>query len=266
MNETKGIACAGKPACVRFWERVVRVIICLLYHAGCAMLHGGTILLGDDTPMSIGDLTGIVVGLATIYFLWQQNQIFKQQNQIFAVQAGRHNMPPESAPHRLGRYWPMMAMALMTLGTWAAFGYGIYARSHQELSEFDAPQEAALSSYGVLNNSCYMTVNGKALMSRHSGYKLAIGCFVYDGRQDILDAPNLQVSNLYDVKEGAIKMVSVWGDAFNRHATEIHAAAIWVALLNVPDGVAITQFTTLRAARALGVKIPDVVATGRGQP
>ena len=47
--------------------------------------------------MSIGDLTGIVVALATIYFLWQQNEIFKKQNPIFAAQSKRPKMSPECA-------------------------------------------------------------------------------------------------------------------------------------------------------------------------
>ena len=38
--------------------------------------------------LSMGDWTTIGTGLASIYLLWQQNQIFRRQNEIFASQAG----------------------------------------------------------------------------------------------------------------------------------------------------------------------------------
>lgn len=78
--------------------------------------------------MSIGDWTNVVVGLTSLYFLWQQNQIFRRQNEIFAVQAGASKMPSESAKLRIWRYWPMLAMSVMTLGMWAAVAYDIYDR------------------------------------------------------------------------------------------------------------------------------------------
>jgi len=84
--------------------------------------------------MSISDLVGILVGLATIYFLWQQNKIFKQQNEIFTAQAGMEKMPPEPASIRLKRYWPMFAMAALTILTWAAVGFDVYDRHHSGVS------------------------------------------------------------------------------------------------------------------------------------
>jgi hypothetical protein len=80
--------------------------------------------------MSVNDWVGIVVGFATIYFLWQQNKIFQRQNEIFAAQAGNPLHVENSRKARLGRYWPMLAMASLALLTWSAVGYDVYDRHH----------------------------------------------------------------------------------------------------------------------------------------
>jgi len=158
----------------------------------------------------------------------------------------------------LRRYWPTVVMVGLMLLT----GYDIYDRHESgtpTLAEFDVPHDPGLvTAFGQISNTCYMDVNGVALLSRRSGYKLAIGCFVYDGREDILDSPYLQVSNLYDIKEGKERVLATYPKYFEEYRTNVGAVGIDVALLNVPKGVERTQFQTLRQARALGVLIPQV--------
>lgn len=89
--------------------------------------------------MSVSDYAGIFVGLATLYLLWQQNQIFRQQNAIFARQEGTILPASDRAP-RFRRYWPMVIMGGLTILTWAAVGYDIYERNHGlETGPSDAP-------------------------------------------------------------------------------------------------------------------------------
>jgi hypothetical protein len=106
--------------------------------------------------------------------------------------------------------------------------------------------------------SCYEDVNGHAFLSRRAAYKLAIGCFVYDGKQDVLDAPYLQVSNLYDIRDATVTIRSIYQEYFRGYMEQMHAIGIEVALLNVPEGVTPNQFMTLRQARAVGVKIVHI--------
>jgi hypothetical protein len=73
--------------------------------------------------MNVSDLTNLVVGLALIYFGWQQNQIFKRQNEIFATQAGITMPPKKSKMALLLRYWPMLAMAALAVAMWLAAVY-----------------------------------------------------------------------------------------------------------------------------------------------
>jgi hypothetical protein len=61
---------------------------------------------------------------AAVYFAWQQNRIFRQQNQIFANQAGHAAMPKTSQAPWIAQYWPTVVM----VGLMALTGYDIYAR------------------------------------------------------------------------------------------------------------------------------------------
>src|SRR5665213_2319917 len=72
-------------------------------------------------------LTDWVQTAAVIYFAWQQNHIFKQQNQIIANQSERTAVPSEASRLRfVVRYWPTLAMIAVMLLT----GYDIYDRHH----------------------------------------------------------------------------------------------------------------------------------------
>src|SRR5205807_7570806 len=124
--------------------------------------------------------------------------------------------------------------------------------TQKEIPEFDAQYTGIINGYGLdMASSCFMSVNGSALLSRQWGYKAAIACFVYDGREDILDAPYLQLSNLYDVRSGEVVMRATFQEYFNKYRSAMGAIGINIALLNVPTGIQTSQFTTLRQARAV---------------
>jgi hypothetical protein len=82
------------------------------------------------------EVVGIIVGIATIYFLWknnelskEQNQIFREQNDIFRREKTGQPMAPTPRPLTgLRRYWPMLGMAGLAVATWLAVGYDIYDR------------------------------------------------------------------------------------------------------------------------------------------
>ena len=91
---------------------------------------------------------------------------------------------------------------------------------------------------------------------------MATACLLYDGKEDILDAPYLQVGGLYDIdKYGGTKtLMAGWSPFFSNYFTEKGGTGVYVALLLVPNGAETYQFTTLRQARALGVRIPQLSA------
>jgi hypothetical protein len=105
--------------------------------------------------------------------------------------------------------------------------------------------------------------NGRTLTSYSANYKLAAIAFHYYGMSDVDDVSTLQKSNLYDIKDQeAINILIPVTDVFR----EEMAHAGWgtnYGLLLVPNGVSMDQFSTIRQAKALGVK---VMQTSSGPP
>ena len=157
---------------------------------------------------------------------------------------------------------------LLLAVTWCAIGYDFYDRHHTvPLPEFDSKRDARpVVSYAANQSSCYMTVDGASMLLNKSAYRLAIACFTFDGKEDILDAPNFQVSNLYDIKDGVINMQQDFSEAFKQQGIAKHANAIFIAVLLVPDGVERNQFSTLRQARKLNVRIPALTTVAAQVP
>jgi len=83
----------------------------------------------------MGEVSTVLTNLVTIIFLWQQNQIFKKQNEIFAVQAGlaRPEMRNASRPW-LKEYWPFVAWVFLAFLTLGVLGYGYYQHHPSNVS------------------------------------------------------------------------------------------------------------------------------------
>jgi hypothetical protein len=150
-------------------------------------------------------------------------------------------------------------MAILAIGSVVVSAVG-WNRIEPDLPEFDSPQQVLLQGWmaaasGQGAGFCNATVNGDRLWSYRNGYKLASGCLIWDGLGEFLDAPNVQQSPLYDIKHGSINLRAQWGEGFPKYMAEKHATGNFVAVFLVPNGVAPTQFSTLRQARALGVRI-----------
>src|ERR1035438_3756442 len=111
--------------------------------------------------MGIADVVGIIVGMATIYFLWranqlskEQNQIFRDQNAIFANQEGGALAPSVISPIiGFKRYWPMIGMATLAVLTWSAVGYDMYDRHHASQGLSAEIQGTVTGKIGVGSNS-----------------------------------------------------------------------------------------------------------------
>ncbi len=70
-------------------------------------------------------LTDWVQTAAAIFFAWQQNQIFKRQNQILAAQSEKTAMPIETSwAAKFKQYWPTYVMLVLI----AITAYDIYDR------------------------------------------------------------------------------------------------------------------------------------------
>src|SRR5229473_114563 len=113
--------------------------------------------------MSTGDA---ILGLAGLYLLWQQNQIFRQQNEIFAAQAGASKMPSDNAVKLwLRRYWPILAMVPLVSLMWAPIGYDYYGRYFDGRSV--NAKESALAPWLLLAG--LLLISGHAIYVRLTG-------------------------------------------------------------------------------------------------
>src|ERR1035437_7291427 len=147
----------------------------------------------------MGDLIiGSIVGIVSIYLLWQQNQIFRQQNEIFAAQAGtkRSKMLSETPIiTRLKSYWPMMVMTSLMMLTWGTIGYDYYDRHHSISIEQYMTQWGTI--VGRPLDYVQITADGHLLRSRiadYDRYKIAGVCYHYEGLGDVQDVQDLQKS------------------------------------------------------------------------
>jgi len=202
-------------------------------------------------------LTDWVQTAAVIYFAWQQNQIFRQQNQIIAKQSKRTDVPIETSRFRfLARYWPTITMIGLMLLT----GYDVYDRHHPT-----SPVSGTLMTYwGSLtpapqpidNIRLMVTTNGAYFAKYKTTSRLAAVAFRYYGTSDILDTTGLQKSGLFDITDQPISLVmkvdSQFTDTMKRGDTE----TIYYLLL-VPRDVTMEQFNTLRQAQLAGVKLME---------
>jgi len=111
--------------------------------------------------MTVGDWVGIIEALALIYLAWQQNQIFKKQNEIFATQAGIEMPIKEVRVQKLKLYWPMLAMALIMIFTWVAIALDYHDR-HSYLPvhfKMKSDQEQVVYAKSYRNES--LEIDGK---------------------------------------------------------------------------------------------------------
>ena len=108
---------------------------------------------------------------------------------------------------------------------------------------------------------CTLNITGDRFLRYRNGYKVASACFLYDGTVEPLDAPRVQVSKLYDIRPGSMEMIALWEPEFLQYLERKHASGLTHVVLLVPLGVSTGQFSTLRQARALGIK---TIAAGVG--
>jgi hypothetical protein len=207
----------------------------------------------------IDTIIGLVVGIASLYFLRQQNQIFKAQNEIFASQAGKGKQRMQAQPSieaRVKRHWPMIGMAILVSLVWAGGWYGYYIIHRENILDFDSQRLPVVVGYGAGPDGCAAGVEGKTWLAYRAQYRLAIGCFIWDQTSDLFDAPNVQISSLYDIADKEIAMRISYSGAYLHFLSEHRAHAMEIVVFLVPNEVSTSEFATLRQARALGVHIP----------
>jgi hypothetical protein len=83
------------------------------------------------------EIGGLIIGIVTLILLYQQNRIAERGNRIAE---GSETMKSGTIPAPYKRYWPMIAMAVLTALTWAAVGTDLYVRRSANWDNFALKQ------------------------------------------------------------------------------------------------------------------------------
>jgi hypothetical protein len=113
----------------------------------------------------------------------------------------------------------------------------------------------------VAPGTCTVDVEPNVIWSHRDRYRLAAGCFVYDGTVDIADAPHLQVTKAYDMTRSTLSMSLDWTDSFQQYLKGARRGEFTYVVFLLPKGVEPGNFSTIRQARAMGAR---VVLVGSG--
>jgi|SRR5579885_3203719 len=102
---------------------------------------------------------------------------------------------------------------------------------------------------------CKVTANGDRFWPWRDKYKFASGCLVYDGLGDPLDAHQLQVSQLHDIRKGREDLLVKWSPSFLEMIQTRKVTSLNYVLMLIPNQINPGSFDTLRQAKAMGVRV-----------
>jgi hypothetical protein len=134
-------------------------------------------------------------------------------------------------------------------------------------AEYQSPQNTmgAIKSWGggefktPQEGHSILLIDGNGILSYQNDFKIAGVAFHYSGATDVKDVSALNKTNLYDIGPNDITMVVEWNQAFlDEMAHGVHGTS-YMALL-VPNTVRMDEFSTIRQAEAMGVKVIGRVA------
>ncbi len=174
----------------------------------------------------------VAIGIIGLYYQRQQVRLMKPD----AIKKFHH--------------WPLIFMITLAASSWIP-----YVLLPDDLPEWPDPKPYVVQ-YGVGQNDCLVVVNGDRFLKYRAHYRLASACYIYDGIGDLLDVPQLQTSKAYDIRVGAMALRAVWGASFPKYLSEKGPIlSMNHVVLMLPIGVVPGEFSTLREAKAMGVKI-----------
>jgi hypothetical protein len=164
----------------------------------------------------------------------------------------------------LKRYWPIVAMLLLTILTWSAVVYDIYDRHHPRLKLSPVSGAALLTGWGItgtpgaswpipgLTPQVYMVINGRLLSSFEQTHHVAGVAFHQFGISDPDNVRDLQKSELHDIRDEDIRIDAILNASFMDEFSRGARGTTYKALL-IPNGIRMEDFQTLHEAYRMGV-------------
>lgn len=180
---------------------------------------------------------------------------FRQFRMMKAEFAGRNPDLPELLPmRRLVALWSVVAVLV-------GLAWIPYLLKGDDLPEWPEPK-SYIASYGWTYGECSIVVNGDRFLKYQGRFRLAGACYIYDGTVDVLDIQQVQTSQAYDIMATGIRLRTIWSPGFRKFIEGKQILGISHIILMLPSGVSPDGFSTLRQARALGVRIVPAGSNG----
>jgi hypothetical protein len=206
------------------------------HHQARYQSNADILILSMETYNFIVGLCGLVFMGATLVYT-RESVVLMRKNMSARQKAFASATP----------WWKSKSIAIMlglALLTWARWVYGlIFPPTPEAISDY---------AYGTVQTGDEYIL---AFLKQTKKDKKVIGlAFHYDGRQDVKDTAGLQKSKPYDYDQGRVMMIIDPDQTFrNQRAMRMRGTNYYV--IEVPDGLAPEQFSTLRQAEKLGGKV-----------
>ena len=200
--------------------------------------------MGDYQSL-FSSIATVVMVAAAIY----QSVLMRRQLQM---------MTPKSKQKQVKTpYWPLIVICVAGIGiAWTPVWFNTTNQNQYQ---------ASLLAWGLNpqnQQTGFIRVDSRRFLSQRKGFRLAAACFHYYGIGDAKDSPNISKSALYDIVDQPYLDITIpFNQQFEEERKKGHGSNY--ALLLVPNGVKMDQFSTIHEAEALGVKMID---TGAGSP
>jgi hypothetical protein len=159
------------------------------------------------------------------------------------------------------RAWGIVGLFLISL---AMNLVGLF-RSNNAVDIPEAgPETLTVLQWSTWMEYCKVVANGPRFWTYRDRYKLAGGCYIWDGLGSWLDAPQLQLSKAYDIEKTEIPTLVKWSPSFKKELLAKSPASLMInyVLLMVPLGIDVGSFSTLRQAKGMGVRIVFMGTSG----
>lgn len=184
-------------------------------------------------------ISAIGVGLS----YWQV-RIMKQQIASLPHQKNKRVEQEKQLLRRL--YTPVIIMAILVVLAWVPYFLTTPSAPPDPVSAWGMDAQF-VPSRPVMQ----MLVNQDGLAKYRAKYRMVAVAFHYYGDGDVKDTTGLQKSGLFDIGTGQQKILIRPGDEYTQALLKGDHGTFY-ALLLVPNGITLAQFSTLREAQRLG--------------
>lgn len=164
--------------------------------------------------------------------MYQQNRILHRANELAARSPKNRLILGASEMTFFKRYWPLLAMILVMIGTWASRWYSPTVAERGLFISYSTQGGSA-----NLPKTCDATFDGAALESYQHDFKAALVCGIGDPTIDPFKNTAIAVSQPFSIQQGPMTVSTPFSNAMANHV----AAHLTSAVTGISKGSMATE-------------------------